>query len=314
MRAAVTAGKEASGGGVRLALSFIIIGAQKSASTLLHRHLSSHPEVWMPPQEVPYLQDPYFGEQGLARLESLLAGAPPGRLVGIKRPDYLARPECPLRIKAYAPRARLLVILRDPVDRAVSAYYHYMREGWIPVRRLEEGMSLLLDGAYEARYPRAGEIVEFGRYHEHLSRYLSVFPRRQMLIMLQEDFTRRSGYERVQRFLGVAPEAVPQTSARVAKAGLYSLPRLRYLAMVRPLTHRTVTTRSRTAQRVGLPARAALKLDTAILARLFPEQRPAPSDRLRHRLMQVYEDDVVKLAGLLGQPLHAWLGRDAEQA
>jgi hypothetical protein len=167
----------------------MIIGAQKSASTLLHQCLAAHRKIYMPPQEVPLFEDPEYGQLGIGSLHALFTRAPEGHLLGIKRPDYLAKPECPARIRQHVPDAKLLATLRDPIDRAISAYYHYMREGWISVRPLEEGMQMLLDGKHGSSHRRASEILQFGFYHRHLERYRQLFSSEQLLVMLHEDLS-----------------------------------------------------------------------------------------------------------------------------
>jgi hypothetical protein len=288
--------------------SFVIIGAQKSASTLLHAYVGEHPDVYIPHSEITAFEDPDYHAGELSRLQRLVASAPPAATVGIRRPDYLGKAECPLRIRRHIPDARLIAILRDPVKRAVSAYYYYMREGLLPVRDPERGLADILDGFTSTRYPRAQEIISYGYYHKHLMRYRQHFEDRQLRIMLQEDFVADvpGSLRRTYDFIGVNSRFRPHFQGEV-KAGLYSLPRLRYRAATRPLTRRYNADRTRCYPRKGGLPNAVLAVDTHVLARIFRESGTQVSTRLVRRLRDRYAEDVGRLSALLGRDLSRWM-------
>ena len=118
--------------------NFVIIGAQKSASTFLQVCLSEHPDVFMPPGETPFFESPDYENSDISRLESLFNNRSESKL-GIKRPSYIGKPEVPKRIEYHLPDAKLIAVLRNPIDRAVSAYFHYINNGFIPCINLEKG-------------------------------------------------------------------------------------------------------------------------------------------------------------------------------
>ena len=293
--------------GDRLKLDFALIGAQKSASTLLHRALAQHPDVFMPAEETPVFEDPDYSEGRLRALADRLASAPRGACVGIKRPDYLARPVVAERLALHAGKARLVVTLRNPVDRAVSAYHHYMLVGHLPVQPLEKGLLRLIEGWRDPRWPRAAEVLRFGLYHHHLRAYRQLFPPHMILVLLQEDFTskQREVLDCVYDFLGVRKDVLTPGTRR-AKEGVYSQLRLRYRAAVRPLLQRKEFDGMRRPNRDGRLARALLHLDNDLLARL-PSSRPRLSERLRAQLAGYYRDDVLALARDLDRDLSYWL-------
>ena len=151
--------------------NLIIVGAQKAASTSLQTALSLHPDVYLAPGEEPALEDPDFGEGAFTRLRGNLE-LHSETVVGIKRPSYLAKPEVPPRIATFLPQAHLLAVLRNPYDRLVSAYFHYVATGFLPPLKFQEGINrLLTDENFRLRWPRSSEVLEFGRYWTHLQRY-----------------------------------------------------------------------------------------------------------------------------------------------
>lgn len=149
--------------------NFLLIGAQKSATTFVHRCLCEHPNVFMPSGEIPFFKDPDYSQSDIESFERLFEKGYHKKAIGIKRPDYLHKPECPERIHRHIPSARLIAILRDPVDRAISAYYHNAKMGFAPLKHVNTGLLEVINGRHAEKYPRAAEIVEFGFYHKHLT-------------------------------------------------------------------------------------------------------------------------------------------------
>jgi hypothetical protein len=289
--------------------NFLIIGAQKSASSLLHRCLQEHPDVFMPSQEVPFFQDPDFRQKSRRDLEDLFERARPGQSLGIKRPDYLAKPECAPRIAELIPDARLIAVLREPIARAVSAYFHQMRFGFIPPQPLNEGFRKLLSGNYATAYPRSAEIIDFGFYHRHLRRFLDLFSDEQLLLFLHEDVqsTAASAIERTFAFVGVDTSYRPRALRSRPMAGVYSLPRVKLHARVYAITSDYSPDRTRIDLRPSRVRMAVLGFDRLILAKVLPSQTPVLAPDIRHELASIYAEDVLALEQLLRRNLSHWL-------
>ena len=208
--------------------TFAIVGAQKAGSTDLAASLAQHPEVYLPPDEVPFFEDPFFAASDPAELTRALEPGRGRRHLGIKRPDYLGRPEAAGHLAATVPGLRVLACLRDPVDRARSAYDWYVKNTMLPLVPPDEGLGRLLDGDLPPGHPHAAELLDYGRYAHHLRRYRDLFPAEQVHVTLYEDL--RAGPDAlaaVHRFLGVAPhEPVPD---RATNRGVSDPRRLRWL-------------------------------------------------------------------------------------
>jgi hypothetical protein len=216
-----------SSGGLRLP-SFFLLGAAKSGTTSLDAYLSRHPEVCMAEPKEPIYFEAEF-ERGPAyyfnRYFSHWAGQP---IVGESRTENLYLPCIPQRLFDYNPNARLLAILRNPVERAISHWWHWYSRGEesLPLaeaiaadlRRIESGHRFetareqdihkrtLEKQSYTLRTknwlsrelalsPQTAPslfraYVDAGYYHEQLSRYLALFPHDQLKVILLEDLVR----------------------------------------------------------------------------------------------------------------------------
>jgi hypothetical protein len=157
--------------------NFLVLGAQRAGTTMLHRLLAAHPEVFVPTRrkEVHYFDRyyerdarwyaGYFPDQSLC---------PTYRAIGEITPDYLADPQVPERIADTLPGCRLIAILRDPVARAFS-WYQYSR------RNIHE------DRPFERFVEEDRTAIEYGLYHKHLGRFARLAPDLPMLVLVYED-------------------------------------------------------------------------------------------------------------------------------
>ena len=216
---------------VRPLPDFLILGAQKAGTTALYAYLRRHPEITGPSwKEVSYFDRHY------ARGESWYRGNFPnllrsrGELVGEASPSYVFHPLGPERVKALVPEARLIVLVRDPVDRALSHYNHELALGreslsFEDALDAEEGRlegeveRLRADPRYFSRAWWSHTYKSRGRYAEQLERWLAVFPREQLLIVPSEELLAEPGrvHAEVLEFLGAPPyrlDAYPRVFER----------------------------------------------------------------------------------------------------
>ncbi|HEX2699644.1 MAG TPA: sulfotransferase [Acidimicrobiales bacterium] len=294
-------------------LDFVIIGAQRAGSTHLNASLHTHPEVFLCPDEVPYFEERFFSTTPPSVLRSVFAEAAPGQRLGIQRPEYLAAPGCARRIQAVAPDARILAVLREPVSRAVSAYFWYVQFGLLPLAPLDVGMARLLDGWADPAYPRAADILEYGLYGTHLRSYLEVFGPRRVLVLRQEDLRVAATFGRVYQFLGVAADHPVPTLGRTTNAGVYDRRRLRVLRARRRFvwswdSETTYSYRPRRLRRPFsfVPNAAVVGFDRMVLARLLGNRQPSVPPDLEARLCAFYADDLRLAESLLDLDLSAW--------
>lgn len=303
-------GPESNRDGVQPSLDFVLIGAQKAGSTFLHHAILHHPELRMPVGEVPVFEHPTYSPGALEWLDDLLERTPGGAVRGIKRPDYLGRSESAALLHRHAPDARLVVVLREPVSRTVSAYYHYMRRGHLPALPPNEGIPRLLDGSLEGDWPRAWEVLAFSRYGEGLDRYRSLFGADQICLLVQEEVIRdpSRALRRIYGHLGVDPDFVPPGLDERALPTVYSLPRVRFLAWAQCFRPDDVgfappALSSLPGQLVYL---AAMGFDRGIMGPLFGNPRPELAPDLLDALRSALADDRPRLLHHLGRLPPSW--------
>ena len=201
-------------------LDFMIIGAQKCGTGALHRFLSQHPEIGMSsPKELHLFDAPDYSRawtpaQIDARYRSFFAHCAGARIRGEATPIYLFFPEIARELARYNPELKLIVLLRDPVERAISHYYMEKnrdaehRPLWSAL--LGEGSRLRRDR--DARAPASAMRVcsyrTRGLYSLQLRNLYRSFARYRVLIVANRDLRRRHDetLQRIFAFLGVSQE------------------------------------------------------------------------------------------------------------
>jgi hypothetical protein len=193
--------------------NFLILGAQKAGTTALFSYLRAHPQITGPAwKEVSYFDRHYARGTRWYRGQFPLVRKP---VVGEASPSYVFHPLAPARVASLVPEARLIVLLRNPVERAYSHYQHEValrREPLSfedaldgePERLRGEEERMLADPAYFSREWWDHTYLARGRYAEQLERWLAVFPRERLLVIPSEELSAdaSSAYARVLEFLG----------------------------------------------------------------------------------------------------------------
>jgi sulfotransferase family protein len=190
--------------------TFLIIGAQKSATRWLRQNLGHHADVFTSPYELAFFNSPTrFERLGVDWYRKQLVGWDGEPIVGEATPGYMMWRHDPAvvaeRIKRTVPEVRLIAILRNPVDRANSAMVHHMK-----YERLHPRTSLLnLVHETQPETDRLG-LVAGGWYAVSLKPYQSLFGD-QLCVMLHDDIRDdpRTAYERALRHVGADPGYLP---------------------------------------------------------------------------------------------------------
>ncbi|MBS8228120.1 sulfotransferase domain-containing protein [Vannielia litorea] len=292
---------------------FIVIGAQKSASTFVQNCLGDHPEIYLPHGEIPYFESPDYEEAAEPPWSKLFAGRTE-KILGFKRPNYIGKPEVPPRITADLPEIRLIAVLRNPIDRIIAAYFHQIKYGTLPAVPLEEGLPEILDGGpLASRYPRARELVEFGLYAKHLKTYESFMADGRLKILLHEDIAREPGAQIRQcySFLGADDSFSPSTLHSRPQKVAYSIPRLKFLGLRNRFLHGYNHDKTRVWRKrmnaVEWSLVAAITGFDRIFLSLIGTRKPAPSPELHRRLVDIYKDDIAALETMIVRDLSHWL-------
>jgi hypothetical protein len=193
---------------------FLILGAQKAGTTAVYSYLRWHPGITGPAwKEVSYFDRHY--RRGIRWYRGHFPMRAGDRIVGEASPGYLFHPLAPERVLATVPEARLIVLLRDPVDRALSHYHHEVALGREPLafeqaieaepgRTRGEEERMVRDPLYFSGAWWDYTYVARGRYAEQLERWFAVFPREQLFVLASEELAAEPGrtYARILDFLG----------------------------------------------------------------------------------------------------------------
>jgi hypothetical protein len=201
---------------------FIIIGAQKCGTSTIFKHLGKHPEIKLPrKKELHFFDENYsLGLDWYLRYFNKNRDTVPV-CTGEASPFYFFHPLAPVRIYNTYPDIKLILLLRNPVNRAYSQYQHMKRKGRISLSfehciRLEEDV---LAGRKEAFYQeenhsdlmyRRFSFLTRSRYAEQLAEWYRYFDREQLLIIRSEDYFKDAGqtFQQVFRYLGLPPAEI----------------------------------------------------------------------------------------------------------
>jgi Sulfotransferase domain len=272
--------------------NFLVIGARRAGTSLLHHKiLRAHPDVYVPVQrkEIHYF-DLYY-ERGVEWYQSYFPSdeaASRFRAIGEVTPDYLTAEAAPGRIHELLPACRLIAILRNPVEQAWSDYRHRRR-----ARNERRDFRTLLDD------PAA---LRGGLYHRHLERYLALFRRDALLVLIYEELVHDPARElgRLTRFLNVPMIWSDPAVLLEERVNPSEIPRFRRgFALAR--------------RAGGLLARHDLNWPVRLAKRLGVRRwfgrsaaEPSMSAAERKHLADFYREDVRRLGGLLQRDLEIW--------
>ena len=273
--------------------NLVVIGAMKCATTSLHYYLGLHPEISMAAEkELHFFVAERNWPKGRAWYERQFAGR--AAVYGESSTTYARFPHysgVAERMHDLLPGARLVYVVRDPVDRAVSHYVHEYAAGRED-RPLAEAL-----GA-----PSGNPYLDLSRYASQIEQYLPYYPRERILVLSAEDLGARRAetLRRVFAFLGVRES--------------FHDPRF---AAVKHLSESKRRLSARGKRLAALPASAlgqklpprVRRLAWRLLSHPFssPMEAPAVAPDLRRRLLDRLHVDVERFHQLTGQPVDAWL-------
>lgn len=265
---------------------FLILGGQKCATTSMANALRQHPQIFVPQSK----EAGHFGfvddnEVGGSHYQSFFSGWSGQSVVGEATPEYLTNPRSAEQICRHLPEVKAIVQLRNPIERAYSAYWHGERAGW-----LAGGFKKAIEAEFACGLSDERpfhDLVRRGHYAEQLQRFFdNGFHRDQMLVLLFDDVLddTTGALRTVQEFLGV--EVVLTHFPRANTARVSRLPR-----RVRSYLFRHW--RKRTARAISLVTQSPFTpppMDAEVRASLVAHFRP-------------WND---RLSELLGRNLSSW--------
>lgn len=291
-------------------LNFFLVGAARAGTTTMWDLLVRTPGIYLPGSFL-NKEPGYFSEltgfSSRDRYLRLFEGVEDHhRVVGEASTAYLTDPVAAERIAEEVPDARILIMLRNPAERAYSLYNWMVQEGYEWAPTFEDALGLEPVRASSDRFRENNPQYYYnylyfrsGRYAAQVERFRHRFHESRLHVALFEDFVDAPGevYREVLRFLGLPlADAMPEVRIRNPSRQPYS-PRLQYA--LRRLTRWIQNLR---------PGRASSKAGRDFLLRLgLTGEPPSPlRPGLRRRLLDDYEDDVRRLSRLLDRDLSGW--------
>lgn len=272
--------------------TFLGIGVPRAGTTWLHELLVTHPDVYMPVRrkELSFF-DKYF-DRGIQWYEEFFpskAQADQYQAIGEITPHYLYCTQCPKRIANVSSVANLILIVRNPIDRAYSHYRHRVR--------LDN-----YSGSFEEFLSFRPHAIEWGFYSRYVKNYLRYFGRDQISALVYEqavsDVSRTK--RRLAGFLGVAVDRFPPVSGQERINRGY-VPRFQSAYALAANADNYLRERDMDWI-VNLAKKLAIK-------RLFGKKEGAllsMKEETRMHLINVYEDEFRELALLLDTDLECW--------
>jgi Sulfotransferase domain len=277
--------------------SFIFMGPSRAGSSWFFETLRQHPGVYVPLNKGSFFFT-RFHEMGFGWYEGFFQSRREGQIPGEVCEDYLSSPVALRRIADYRPDMRLICCLRNPYERAFSAWRFCCRNGVGKATVAQQCES-------------TPELFNEGCYGTHLRALRAIFPAHQIRIFFFEELT--AAPDRVAwdlyRFIGANPAFVPQSLRQ--RVNVNGTPRSRLLARIVHDLHTRSWGRSRTLSSVVGAIKQVRPLRRLLRAALYDERHladewAAHAAEFPDHVTSRYEQEISLLEELLGRDLAAW--------
>ena len=292
-------------------VDFFIAGAPKCGTTSLHFYLTQHPSIRMSEPKEPHFfgsdSGGYRAHDTLEAYEKMFDGAK-DKACGEASVFYLMSEDALAQVKEYNPDARIVLILRNPLQMLPSLHSQLVFTQDEDINDFEEAWDLSADretGELKAKRARSMVPLRYrscAKYGEQVARLKQFFPDEQIYIALFEDLKSDTKGEvsRILRFLGIK-DLSEQFDYRLQNPNTVN----RSALLTRFLRHPPKWVKTLKAIIIGdRPSKLRTKL---LDANTKVEKRVPLSGRVRAEIIAEYSDDVKKLGELLGRPLDHWL-------
>jgi hypothetical protein len=271
--------------------TFLIIGSQKAGTTSLYRVLRDHPQVYVSPvKEINYFFHNAIYERGLDFYESHFNGAPANaQAIGEASPGYICHPQASSRIHRTYPDLKLILTVRDPVDRAYSQYWDSRRK-LAETRSFPQAMKEALTPIY---VPGETGYFSRGTYAIYVRRYLEHFRRDQLRVLRFRDLKEnpKRFYQQCFQFLDVGLSFSGTTMVQAANTPVIWSHPLYHFFFWHP------------RYAVKLPRRMR---DWLCTGKRIPFTYPPMPPRVRNELQNFYRPYNADLEALTGLDLSHW--------
>jgi hypothetical protein len=283
--------------------NFFIVGAQKAGTTSVYHYLRQHPQVFMPA-----FKEPHYFSKDRVRIDPdlvvtneddylrLFQDGSGFKCIGEASPSYLGHSAVPQRIQQKVPAAKIIILLRDPIDRAYSQYLMDQLDGYRSPS-FYDALQEQLSHSNGMCYGTGLSYIPLGKYYEAVKRYFEVFGRSQVLTLLFDDLVSQpiETVAKIATFLEIDVEV----ARRLPDVGTVYMP---YLSPRNPLIQRVMHFRRlRLKWRHTVPAAIRRFVRYSLLTK--QTVKPPLDPRAITLLKSIYEPELEALEQLLERPL-----------
>ena len=279
--------------------NLFIVGAPKAGTSSIYAYLTNIPGIFMSPIKEPNFfsiktiaaESPVKPIRNTLKYLSLFKKVKDEKIIGEASPSYLSDPEAPKLIHKTVPNARIIISLRDPVERTFSYYLMFVRLGLMKEtfhEELEKSMKLVR--AYNTRSLR----LETGLYAEDVQRYLDIFGPKQVKIVIFEEFVKnpKKTMHEILLFLDIIEDLKDFKGEAYNKFAIARGPIAQFIL-------RDKTIRG-TLERIIPPSSRRLLREKLLVKN---EKKPEMTQTDRDVLKKIFNEDVTKLQKILGREL-----------
>lgn len=284
-------------------VDFFIVGTPKAGTTSLYHYLNNHPEISMSiRKETNFFsyaaieKQKMYGMQDrintIEKYHSLFTDNK-SKILGEASVSYLFYRDVPEKIRSYNQDAKIIIMLRNPIDRAFSHYLMDLRLGFVNNdfdEIIEKGK---IDKSLNLFYQ---QYVEVGLYYKQVKRYLDTFGNKNTLIIFHQDFKRdlESVLFRVYQFLNINKNFKNKIRA---KHNAYIMPKSTILKKIYSIAvFRKIINKF-------IPKGVVKKIGVLFFEKV---KKPKLSDSTKNMLLKIYNEDILLLENLLSEDLSRW--------
>lgn len=284
--------------------NFFIVGTPKAGTTSLYHYLDEHPDVFVSPiKETNFFsyeeiksQGLFYNEEHICTLsayEDQFANAGKAKAIGEASVSYLFYPSVPAKIKYYNPDAKIIAILRNPIDRGYSHYLMDRRLGFVSMSYediiAKRGDHKKIDLFYQ-------QYVGLGCYYEQLKRYIDCFGKGAVKIFLQEDLIADMDGVMVSIYEFLEVDAKFKLSDK-ENYNSFSAPKNKIVEKIYA------------ARGIRKLAKRITGVHAEKVKGLFmtKDRKPKLPENIKHKLIAIYKEDILATQKLIGRSLEHWL-------
>lgn len=287
-------------------LNLFIVGAAKSGTTTLYHYLEKHFQVFMPEDEL-YKEPAFFSKKGekmgYERYLDIFKNAKSShKYIGEASTAYLTDNVSAKRIHDYNKDSKIIILLRNPIDRAYSLYNWMVQEGYEYSLNFEMALKKELSrkrkkipNFFEPEYYWNYMYLESGLYYEQVKRYFELFNSEKIKVIIFEDMVKdiQKTYQELSSFLGIEYQEINIEQENESQSVYLSL--LSFFG-------RKVTNRVNRYFKFGKK-----KTRDYLIYKLQKKVKPKKlNKKTREKLLRYYAEDIQKLEKLLDKDLSVW--------